>query len=460
MNLPKDIPSSPGVYLMKNVDGDILYIGKSKCLIKRVRSYFQKQTHAPKIQQMLQQVDHLEFMVTDSEIAALVLEARLIKKLQPKYNTAQKDDKSSPYWAITKDLFPRAMIVYEFECVPKENFYLLGPFLDASALRQSFKILQKIFRFRTCNLKISPDSPPYSPCLLAAINYCSAPCAKRICIQEYQNDIQKLQQFLEGESSQLIFLLKKEMEEFSLIMEFEKAAKWRDQILALEKLKNIGLKHSSDKKNPFLAKIDVQESLIFLQNLLHLLTIPHIIEGIDIAHYQGKEAVGSMVCFVDGVPYKKGYRQYKIQGNYTQNDFAMLQEVLHRRFSNYQENDNKFPSKTLFDKKKSQEKHLSNRINNDRIRELPNVLLVDGGKGQLHAARTVLKSLKIENVTIISLAKKKEEIFFSENSEPLNLPANSIVHHLLCHIRDEAHRFAQRYHHKLQQKKIMGDYHG
>ncbi|NUM37425.1 MAG: excinuclease ABC subunit UvrC, partial [Candidatus Brocadiae bacterium] len=410
---------------MKDIENHVLYIGKAKSLKNRVRSYFQPSSdHSPKIARMVCQVENIEFLETRSETEALVLEARFIRELQPKYNTRQKDSKSYPYFIISKEDYPRCFIGREGEYTLQEDFEFHGPFIDAFSLKRSFKILQKTFAFRTCHLNLKKESKKkFRPCLLYSVKYCSGPCAERISYKDYREDIASLRKFLEGDTEKLLTKLENEMQQASQSLDFEKAAKWRDQI---QSLRNLDKKSSPPEDIPdSFFPVPPQESLQKLKEILNMPYTPRIIEGIDIAHHAGKEAVGSLVTFIDGIPAKEGYRRYKIQSLQTTDDYAMLKELVYRRFSGQ-----------------------------DKKRTLPDVLLVDGGKGQLHAVQSTLEKMKIQITALLSLAKQKEEIYIPEQSSPLAISEFSIVHHLLCHIRDEAHRFAQSYHHHLKSKKI------
>lgn len=418
------LPKTSGVYMMKDDTGKIIYIGKAKNLRMRVRSYFlSSSSHAPKIQMMVKKVTSIDFTETFSEVEALVLESRLIKEVQPKYNTRQKDSKSYPYIAITKEAFPKVLIVREHEYDPKK-VKLFGPYVDASGLKLSMKILQKIFTFRICNLKIDKNRHNYRPCLLAFIGYCSAPCAGKITEEVYKKDIEGLKQFLRGKRDFLLKDLYEEMQKKAKVLEFEAAAKLRDQIKALESLDKQS--SISDFLPGELLHVGPEKSLELLKDVLNLKEVPKVIEGIDIAHHGGKDSVGSLVTFVDGLPSKKDYRRYQIKGSYQNNDYIMLQEVIFRRFSGQ-----------------------------DRDRKPPDILLVDGGKGQLNAVVKILKSMNLMNFEVISLAKKAEEIYTIHNKKPLDLASNSIIHHLLCYVRDEAHRFAQSYHHYLKSQSSI-----
>lgn len=421
----QELPNIPGIYLMQDKTREVLYIGKAKSLKNRVSSYFQTSaTHMPKIQLMLKKVAFIEHIITQSEVEALILEARMIRELQPKYNSRLKDNKSYPYIAITKDPFSKVSIARKVECAPIENFEFYGPYVDMAGLRTSFKMLQKIFKFRSCDLDIEKiRKRKFRPCILAAIQYCSAPCASRISKKKYTHDIQSLQKFLHSDHSLLLKSLESKMLQASAKMEFEEAARLRDQIRGIESLNKRPV--TGDFLPGEFLEMSPQQSLFALQKALKLIAIPRVIEGIDIAHHSGHEAVGSLVSFVDGMPYPEGYRRYRIQTHATNDDYLMLMEVLRRRFQGQ-----------------------------DQEREYPDVLLVDGGKGQLSSVVTVLAKMEICLPAVIAIAKKNEEIYVPGANTALNIPQNSSIHRLLCYVRDEAHRFAQKYHQHLKRYKI------
>lgn len=420
------LPDKPGVYLMRDEEQRILYVGKAKSLKNRVSSYFQASAaHSQKIKLLLEHVASIEYIETKSEVEALLLESQKIQELQPKYNSRQKDDKSYPYVVISKEAFPKVTIARAGECSPASEFKYYGPHVDAGGLRACFQLLQKIFKFRTCDLKIPQGVPKkFRPCLLAAIGYCSAPCAARIGEEAYAREIALLERFLTGNHGEMIENLRRQMLRASGQLQFEEAARLRDQIQLMETLDHRPL--AVDFAQGELIKISPHSSLEALQQLLRLAQIPKIIEGVDISHHGGREAVGALVTFSDGIPCPEGYRRYKIQGSNTEDDCAMLAEILHRRF-----------------------------CNQDKDRRIPDLLLVDGGKSQLRAVVRELRDCGIELRAIIALAKKEEEIYVPGKRKPLNVPKNSLVHRLLCHVRDEAHRFAQSYHHHLKRKKIQ-----
>jgi excinuclease ABC subunit C len=421
----KRLPSTPGIYLMRDSEGQILYVGKAKSLKKRVNSYFRKSAqHAPKIARMVKQVASIDFIETSSEIEALLLEAHTIQDLQPRYNTRQKDNTSYPYIVFSKEEFPRVFIARQHECLPAEQFEFCGPYTDIAGLRGCFKLLQKIFQFRSCELNISDGGKRYfRPCLLASIHYCTAPCAARITHEEYAKNIGRLKKFLHGNHKILLQNLQQEMIEAAQNLAFEEAARLRDQLRALQSLEKRPLPR--DPLPVELSFAHPRQSLLALQEALHLPQMPHTIEGIDIAHHSGREAVGSLVAFVDGVPYKEGYRRYRIRSAMTNDDYAMLAEVLRRRF-----------------------------CGQDKNRKPPDIFLVDGGKGQLHSVLEEAKRIGLILPAVVALAKQQEDIYIPLVEQALPFTKDSLVHRLLCHVRDEAHRFAQAYHHHLKSDNI------
>ena len=365
----------------------------------------------------------IDFLECESEVDALLVESRLIKDIQPKNNIEQKDDKSFPYLQITTgEDFPRI----ELTRTPKtKGVKLYGPFASAGSLRGAISVLQKIFKFRTCSLDIEEGDERWKwfrPCLLASIKQCTAPCNMRISKADYRKDIRRLQMFMEGNKKRLINSLKKEMLAASKALEFEKAARLRDEVAMLESLDERG--ELDTHAQPEVFYIDPKKGLTGLQRVLKLSETPRTIEGVDIAHLGGGETVASLVQFIDGIPFKPGYRRYKIKEVSGIDDFRSIHEVVSRRFKRL----------------------------HDESEMFPDILLIDGGKGQLSSAVSAFESLGIEPPTLLSLAKQNEEIFLPGASEPIVLDRRAYGLRLLQYVRDEAHRFAQHYHHILRQK--------
>ncbi|MBW7992105.1 MAG: excinuclease ABC subunit UvrC [Planctomycetes bacterium] len=427
----RSFPAGPGLYFMKDSGDKVLYIGKAKNLRSRVASYFQpgvdlNSSRGPKIVEMLCKVETVDILETPNEVDAVLKEARLVKDIRPPYNTDLVDDKTFPYLEITsREDFPG---VYITRKPRQKGSRLFGPFTSAKDLRGVLVVLQKIFRFRTCNLNISEDDGKrrfFRPCLLYSIKQCAAPCGAKIDRYEYKKIITDLVKFLRSKRSIILRQLRKQMAEASGAFQYEKAAMFRDRIRLIERLDQRGTPDENVQPEVFAA--DPTEALIKLRGLLQKPEPIRIIEGIDVANISGKEAVGSLVKFIDGKPFKSGYRRFKIKTVKGIDDYAMIAEVVKRRYKYAQ-----------------------------RGEELwPDLVLIDGGLGHLRAAEKALREMKAPDITIASIAKKEEDIYLQGKSKPMKLSANSPVRKLLQYVRDEAHRFAQHYHHILRGKKML-----
>ena len=523
-NDPDDLPLVPGVYLMRDSSDHILYVGKAKSLKKRVKSYFRNDLD-PKTRALMKQFHHLEYMVTDTEKEALILESNLIKKHMPRYNIRLKDDKRYPYIKVTNETFPRVLITRR---VLDDGSFYYGPFPEATALRKLVKFLKTIFKVRDCKRMDGP-------CLNYQIDLCNAPCDNKITQEEYKKLVDNVSFFFEGKYSEITQALKSEMIEAADNHEYEKAAILRDQLNSVEEVLEkqkmeftrsldqdvvasasdselacvvvfsvregkiigkddflmSGAENTSEEKiiSAFLkqyytgprhvpSKIiipkivedkklveewlsekreapvsievptegveyrlirmvsknaeiilnhqkEVKGALLDLKKYLGIPRIPKRIEAFDISNISGKMAVGSMVVFENGAPNKKYYRKYKILTE-GPDDYAMMREMLERRYTN---------------------------IINDKSPS-PDLVLVDGGKGQLNVATDVFKSLGVTNIPVIGLAKEFEHVFIPQTPSPLILPRDSEALLLLQRIRDEAHRFAVNYHKKLRSKEL------
>lgn len=421
----KTFPTTPGVYLMKDKAGVVLYVGKAKNLRNRASHYFNKASaDDPRTSDLVPLIADIDYVQAESEVDALLLEARLIKDVQPRFNVELKDDKSFPYLQIRmREDFPRV----EFTRSPKRRgVKLYGPFTSARGLRQAIQVLQRLFQFRTCGLDINADDSRwrwFRPCLLHSIRQCTAPCNLRVSKEEYRKQIRKLRLVLEGKKDHLLKEMEAEMQEASNQTYFEKAARLRDDIQAL---KTLGLRGDVHKDaQPEVFPIDPKKGLKGLRQVLGLAQTPRTIEGVDIAHLAGEDKVASLVNFIDGLPFKPGYRRYKIRTVQGIDDFASIREVVSRRF-----------------------RHA------DDERPRPDILLIDGGLGQLNAALEAFQIMGIEPPCLISLAKREEEIYRLGESEPLRLSRHSAALRLLQYVRDESHRFAQHYLHILRRKKL------
>jgi excinuclease ABC subunit C len=425
----KQFPAAPGVYLMKDAQGRVLYVGKAKNLRNRAGHYFTKAAlEDSRTRDLVPLIADIDFLPAESEVDALLLEARLVKDIQPRFNVELKDDKTFPYLQIRiREDFPRV----EFTRQPRRRgVKLYGPFTSAKSLRAAIQVLQRIFKFRTCSLPIDAEDSRwrwFRPCILHSIRQCTAPCNFRVTKEEYRKQIRALRLVLEGKKSRLIAELEKEMNEASAALQFEKAARLRDEINALQKL---SLRGKVDKDvQPEVFHIDPKKGLAGLRKILGLRETPRSVEGVDIAHLGGGETVASLVKFIDGLPFKPGYRRYRIKSVEGVDDFASIREVVTRRFRRLAQDEEVFPD----------------------------ILLIDGGKGQLNAALEAFRVLGIEPPVLLSLAKREEEVFRPGEAEPLHLSRHAAALRLLQYVRDEAHRFAQHYHHILRRKKLEGD---
>ena len=426
-----EFPDSPGVYLMKNSRGVVLYVGKAKSLRDRVAGYFHR-TPAdarPKIPGMVAQATDVEYIEAESEVEALLIEARLIKDIQPKYNEALRDSKLFPYLEITRgEDFPRVAVTRKRDN-PKSGFY--GPFTDTRGLRQALQLLQRVFRFRTCTLEISADDPKrrfQRPCLLHYIERCTAPCADMVAPEDYAGQIALLERFLRGKRARVLKAMQDEMRRRSEQLEFEKAALLRNQIRALQALGKRGKQDIfPEAAAPPVA--DPEQGIEELRSALGLMDPPRSIEGVDASNLGGQDAVGSVVTFLNGRPFKSGYRRFRIKAVEGIDDYAMIGEVVERRFTR-------------------------------RVREeaqLPDLLLIDGGKGHLRAAAQCLKALGIRLTAVVALAKREEVVYYGDPPRALRLKRTSPALKILQYVRDEAHRFAVHYHHILRGKRIRAD---
>ncbi|HWR55937.1 MAG TPA: excinuclease ABC subunit UvrC, partial [Negativicutes bacterium] len=533
------LPDKPGVYLMKDANAQVIYVGKAINLKNRVRSYFQEsRNHTPKVRVMVEQIITLETIITGTEMEALILESNLIKKHRPKYNIRLRDDKQYPYLRIdVQDAFPRVTIARQ---IKKDGARYFGPYTSSGAVYETLRLLKKIFPLRTCKRNIGEDRG--RPCLNYHIKRCLAPCDRQVDEAAYQQMIREICLFLEGRQDKLMKKLRAKMLDASDRMAFEQAAKIRDQIQAIEKViekQNINIPAADDQdalglarnhagtcvqvflvrsgkligREHFLlageegaadrevltgfikqyyaraafipkeillpleidepdliaawlterrgtkvhlqipkrgvkrelvnmatenarevldrqtAQLQQQEAhslgaVAELQQYLQLTSPPYRIECFDNSNIQGADAVSSMVVFEGGKPKKEDYRRYKIKTVQGANDFATMQEVVHRRYK-----DGKPP--------------------------LPDLIIIDGGKGQLHAARAVLHGLNLAHIPTYGLAKEFELLFREDDPAPIALPRHSTALFLVQRIRDEAHRFAITYHRQLRRKRNL-----
>ena len=397
----KTLPGACGVYFFKDKDGQTLYIGKAIDIKKRIAGHLR--TIEPRLQQMLAQAINVECELCETEEQALILEASLIRENKPKYNVELKDDKSYPYLVITDDEYPRVHIA-RLTQLKKKPLRLLGPFPGAHALKNALNLIRKIFPFCTC-------AKPRRACLYVHLNLCPCPREGVVTRRKYLASIDSLCKIFTGERKALVSRLEKDMAARAHAHKFEEAAQLRDKLTAVFTL--------------YAGKRQVN-ALLALKENLSLHKIPFMIDCLDIACLAGRDSTGSAVVFKNGLPFKALYRRYRIKTVFNIDDFAMMAEVVRRRYSRMKEEGT----------------------------PLPDLLVVDGGAGQVSAAKNELDKLGL-NIPLIGLAKKNEEIYFYGKSALLILPRTSPALHLLQRLRDEAHRFTHNYHLLLRRKRLL-----
>lgn len=403
------LPVTSGVYLMKDAAGKVIYVGKAVNLRRRVESYFRPGRRDRKTDLLVENIADIEAVRTDSEAEALILEAALVKRYDPKYNIELKDAKSYPYIQITDDSFPVVSIMRlaRSEQRAAGNLYF-GPYTDVALVREALGIIRKIFPFRTC------QPLPDKACLYHDIGLCPAPCAGKITREDYLRTVRHIAQVLAGERDELYRDLKAEMEAAAAARDFETAAKLRDQLRA------IGALYSSSPDVNYFKEAEQ------LERALRLPRRPERIECIDISTTMGERSVGSLVSFHHGRPDKANYRRFRIREVSGMDDFRMVGEVVRRRYG---------------------------RLKREGA-PYPDLVVIDGGKGQLAAAAEELKKLEVD-IPVVSLAKREEEVFVPGRRAAVALSRDSLALKLLQRVRDEAHRFAVSYHRLLRGKKTF-----
>lgn len=416
------LPKKPGVYIFKK-GKEFLYIGKAANIKERVKNHFLQPTYRDNL--FINQVSKIDYFKTNSEIEALILEANLIKKYRPKYNIVWRDDKNYFFVGITNENFPRVFITHQ----PQLKTKCIGPFIDGKALKQTLKILRKVFPYRGCK------TLPRRPCLWYQLGRCPAPCLLRSALakqipsapsrikDECKRNAKNLIKILRGKKKQTLNDLKKEMKAASALQDFEKAAKIRDQISAFEKI--IANAKIFEPFLPKKTKTDWFKTQKILQKIFKTEKEISRIEAYDVSNIQGKLATGAMATFIDGEPNKNFYRKFKIRISGKPNDIAMLKEILARRLQHLE---------WLY----------------------PDLVLIDGGKAQLNVAQLTINNQRL-TIPVIALAKKKNELYVEGRKKPVllkNLPRE--IFNLILQLRDEAHRFAISYHKQLRKEGLLG----
>jgi excinuclease ABC subunit C len=418
----RDLPHQPGVYLFKDRFSRVIYVGKARDLHKRVSQYFHpsRQHRAdPKTQALLESIWDLEAHTVKSEPESLLLEGKLIKEYRPRYNVSFRDDKRFLLVKVNlNDPFPR----FQLSRVKKDDgARYFGPFPHAGSLRKTLTLLRRKFHIRTC-LPDIPGEVDFRHCLQHIIKNCSAPCVNKITRAGYLAQVNQACDFLDGASGEMLAEFKAEMEKAAARLDFERAAEIRNLLSDLKKT----TRPTKRFARRFDTTLKPADDTLALQEALGLAEPLRIIECFDISNISTTHKVASMVCFREGRPDRENYRRYRIKGVEGQDDFASMAEVVRRRYS---------------------------RVLNEGIRK-PSLIVVDGGKGQLSSALRELKTLGLDDLPIIGLAKEREEIFRPGVSEPLVIDHSSGAIRLLQRIRDEAHRFANGYHQILMKQRV------
>ena len=407
------LPNTPGIYLMKSAEGAVIYIGKAGRLRNRVRSYFIKGQSSPKIEILKGKIFSIEYINTPTEIEALLLEAQLVNKFHPRYNTLLKDDKSYPLLKISKEEYPRITITRNK--TEKDAIYY-GPYTDAQLLRDAVMLINAVFPIRKC-IKL-----PKTPCLYYYLHQCLAPCFKKGVKKEYQRYVREIASFLRGNKKSFIDYLTRRMKEAAHALRFEEADRAKRHIHALEKLKL--RKYSVHDPG---ASISLSGSTE-LQSVLLLRKVPERIVCFDVSNLQGQWAVAAKVSFLREIPDKNNYRRYKIKTIQGVDDYAMIREALHRMIVGIKEGREHFR---------------------------PDLIIIDGGKGHLGVAYDELCREGFAYMPCIAIAKQFEMVFHIGEHNPIPLTEGSPSLNLIKRMRDEAHRFAIQYHKRLRGKEMV-----
>ncbi len=427
----RDLPHKPGVYLMRDRFGAVIYVGKARDLKRRVSQYFQSSRSKGwdlKLNALVEAIHDFDIHLVKSEPESLLLEGRLIKEFKPRYNVSFRDDKRFPLIKVNlADPIPKFTIA---RIKMDDGARYFGPFVSSAAAKSALELTRRRFKLRGCS-PMRPGESDHRHCLFANLKYCSAPCIESISLEDYKDSVQAACDFLSGQSLAMKDQLEKEMQKAARNLDFERAAMIRDALA--------GLKESRSRNSKFerlptrvLSAVNPLDDLRQLSDLLQLGDAPQRIEGFDISNISGQFAVASMVHFLNGKPDRSQYRRYKIKGVIGQNDFACMAEAVRRRYSRLK-NETQDPNKRA---------------------KLPDLILIDGGKGQLGMACKELEDLGLSDIPVIGLAKEFEEIYRPGNSEPLRIPHDQGALKLLQRVRDESHRFANTFNAELRLKKI------
>lgn len=424
-----DLPNLPGVYIMKDRYGRVIYVGKAKNLKKRVSSYFVGLDRGFKVESLRFLIDKIEYIICDSEKEALIIERKLISEFKPFFNVLWKDSKTYPYIVLTKEDFPRILITRKKEI---DGIYF-GPYPKTDFIKRLIEHLEDIgfSRLRKCkynfSIKNKLQEKYKNKCLYYHTEQCLKPC-DNMDKKKYYKNVRLIIDFLKGRHKKLLDMFEKKMRDASQNYEYEQALRYRDFIYAINHIYEKITFNETDYES-LKSKIDTTQMLINLKNILNLSKIPYHIESFDISNILNKWICGSSVCFINGTKNHSHYRHYKIRFNDLKgiggNDYEMIYEIVKRRILRAKEENC-----------------------------IPDLLLIDGGKGQLNMAKKALDELGVK-IDVISLAKKNEEIYLVGLQSPIVLDKDLKELLFLMSIRDETHRFAIGYHRRLRSKEFL-----
>lgn len=457
----RDVPHTPGVYVMRDRLNRVIYVGKARDLRKRLSNYFtpaRSKLVDLKTRALIQSIWDFDLHQVRNEAEALLLEGRLIKEFRPRYNISFRDDKRFLLVRVHfNDPFPRFGLT---RLKKDDGARYFGPFAHSGALRTTLNWLNKRFGLRVCR-PLSPDEQDYKHCSNDIIKNCSAPCIGRVSQEEYRKRVEEACEFLEGRSKDLLTALEEEMQRAAARLDFEKAAEMRDMIEDFKKTVAPVRRFERGARARAVSTIDPMADVKELQELLHLERPPLVMECFDIANIGTAHCVASMVRFKNGVPDNSNYRRYRIRAVSGQNDFVSMAEVIRRRFSRIllegaqtAGGDAEFSQEEPLEAMRRLESNPEATQKNPKFVTLPDLVIVDGGKGQLGMAVGELQRLGLHNLPIVGLAKENEEVYKPGESYPIIIPHERGALKLLQRIRDEAHRWANGYHQLLLRRRV------
>ena len=455
-----DLPHKPGVYLMKDRFGTVIYVGKARDLRKRVTQYFHPSRRMGwdlKFNALVEAIHDLDVHVVRNDPEAVLLEGKLIKEFHPRYNVSFRDDKRFLLLKINlNDPIPRFTLT---RLRQDDGARYFGPFASSGALRNTLTMIRRKFNLRGCR-PLTPTEVDYKHCLYGNLKFCTAPCIGNVTREQYLQQVLAACDFLSGQCEEMQEQLEAEMKSAAIAQDFEKAAALRD---ALADLRRTTQKTRQFPRLPYTlpVAIDPQRDLEELATALNLPAPPERIEGFDISNISGTFAVASMVTFRNGRPDRSNYRRFKMKTVVGQDDFACMAETIRRRYTRVlreqaesEGSDAAPPTCADYPEARPNFRQVAGTPLHRRPPSLPNLILIDGGKGQLNAACAELAKLGLSNIPIIGLAKEFEEIYRPGESDPLRLSHDTGALKLLQRVRDESHRFANTYNAQLRLKKI------